>query len=260
MIEYQAEHPTGDVAFSGLEQDYESARPGYPKASLDYIFNLCPTPTPPLVVDVGCGTGKLTRQLADGYVEARITGCDANDDMIAQARASTEGNQINYTVSSAESLPFSENEVGLMTVAQAVQWFDRPIFFREAKKVLASKGILVLIENNRDWRSSDFLDAYENLLEENAPGYSRFYRDHDYASELTEADYTDMGISRVKWMREMSLGKFIQMAKSSTRLQSALRAKGQSVISDLEQLLSKHATANSFIEVPYTTHIWTAVA
>lgn len=253
-------HPNSEIAFSGLEKDYETARPNYPEAALEYILRLCPAPEPALVVDIGCGTGKLTRQLVDMYREARMIGCDANADMVNQARASTPGGSVDYLVSMAETLPFTEHEVGLLTAAQAVQWFDRPAFFAEAQRVLAPKGVLVLLENNRDWRNSALLDAYESLLEANAPGYSRHYRDHDYAAELTAAGFSDVNIHTVSWVREMKVGLFVQMARSSTRLQAALRVKGESVISDLENLLHSNETANGLVVVPYATQVFSAVA
>ena len=218
-MEKHTPHPAGDIAFSGLEKDYEQARPSYPQAALDYLLDFCPEP--PLVVDVGCGTGKLTRQLAAVYAKARVIGCDVNVDMVVQARAATPNDRATYCVSPAETLPFDTKEVGMLTAAQAVQWFDRPAFFAEARRVLA--GVLALIENNRDWRSSAFLDAYETLLEENAPRYSRFYRDHDYAAELAAAGFGDVDGCSVRWMRQMEPNLFVQMARSSTRMQAAWR-------------------------------------
>jgi hypothetical protein len=57
-------------AFSGLQRDYEAARPKYPIAALELIKQHCRSPS--LICDIGCGTGKLTRQLGAG--EAKQAG------------------------------------------------------------------------------------------------------------------------------------------------------------------------------------------
>lgn|GEM_PF-455132 len=247
------------LPFSGLEQDYEQARPNYPEAALDYLLNLCPKPSPPVILDVGCGTGKLTRQLAQRYASARIIGCDANADMLAHARASTPNGKISYFISAAEDLPMPDDTVGLLSAAQAVQWFARPAFFAESRRVLAANGILALLENNRNWQSSAFLEAYETLLEDNTPGYSRFYRDHDYAVELQTSGFSDVNAHSITWVRSMSPELFMQMARSSTRIQSAIRTQGETVIADIQYLLNSHITANGYVEIPYITQILTAI-
>ena len=48
-------------AFSGLQKDYEAARPQYPLAALEIIKKRCPLPR--LICDIGCGTGAITQGL-----------------------------------------------------------------------------------------------------------------------------------------------------------------------------------------------------
>ncbi|MBD2803402.1 hypothetical protein [Xenorhabdus szentirmaii] len=43
---------------------------------------------------------------------------------------------------------------------------------------------MAILQNNRDYRYSEFLNEYEDLLEELSPNYSCHYRDFDYAQEL----------------------------------------------------------------------------
>ena len=61
-------------AFSGLQKDYEAARPQYPLAALELIKQHCPLPR--LICDIGCGTGKLTRQLGALFPNTEILGFD----------------------------------------------------------------------------------------------------------------------------------------------------------------------------------------
>jgi len=72
----------------------------------------------------------------------------------------------------------------LMLVAQALQWFDRPRFYQGCRARLVLGGVLAILQNNRDWKASEFLDEYEALLEETSPGYTRHYRSFDVEAEL----------------------------------------------------------------------------
>lgn len=254
------DHPKGEVAFTGLQRYYENARPGYPMAALVHLKSICPRPDPDLIVDVGCGTGKLTRQLIETYSSARVVGTDANADMIAQARSAFGDAAFqDYLVAKAEDLPFPDGSAGLLSAAQAVQWFDRPAFYAEAIRVLNAGGIIALVENNRDWRGSEFLDSYESLLEDNAPGYSRFYRDHDYAGELAAAGFCGILSESFVWTREVSPALFVQMAKSSTRMQAAIRATGADVLEKLQELLNRYATYLGIVEIRYETKVLTGM-
>ena len=80
-----------------------------------------------MVLDVGCGTGNATRQLATYF--DRAVGCDAGEEMIAQARReggqTNKGSAIAYDVIESEKLSESniltEGSVDLLTVAMAVK-------------------------------------------------------------------------------------------------------------------------------------------
>lgn len=157
-------------AFSGLQKDYEAARPQYPLAALELIKQHCRSPG--LICDIGCGTGKLTRQLGALYPNTEILGFDINADMVSAAK-NAGGAGICYAVCPAEDLPLAQQSADIITVAQAVHWFDRPAFFRESLRILSTRGVLFLIENNRNWKRSVLLAGYEDLLEELSPNYSR---------------------------------------------------------------------------------------
>lgn len=253
-------HPSGDVAFTGLERDYEAARPAYPEKALARLRELAPWPEPPRILDVGCGTGKLTRQLAGLYPEPAVAGCDANPAMVEEARRAAAGTGIDFHVAPAEALPAGDGSLGLLTAAQAVQWFDRPRFYAEAMRALAPAASLALLENNRDWRRSDFLGAYEALLEDTAPGYSRGYRAHDYAGEISALGFGEVEATPVHWVRAMTAGDFRRMARSSTRFQAALRARGEEATRRLDVLLAEHFPGPTMVEIAYTTVLIHAVA
>lgn len=117
---------------------YARFRPGYPDQLAEFLASLVPARN--LAVDVGCGNGQLTRQLARHF--AAVVGVDASADQIANAVADA---RIRYRCAPAESLPVADGSVGLIAAAQAAHWFDLPAFYAEVRRVALPGGILALI-------------------------------------------------------------------------------------------------------------------
>jgi len=69
------------VRFSGAAAGYARFRPGYPEALVDWVVAESAVREGDRVVDVGCGTGILTRMLARRGFD--VVGIDPNEDMLA---------------------------------------------------------------------------------------------------------------------------------------------------------------------------------
>lgn len=136
---------------------YAVFRPDYPAELARYLASI--SPDRKLAVDVGCGTGQLTRQLAPYF--NRVVGVDSSQDQIAQA----EG-PVHYICAAAESVPVPDHAVSLITAAQAAHWFDRPRFFAEARRMARPAAALVLI-------SYGVPDLGEESLQERFLGFYR---------------------------------------------------------------------------------------
>jgi SAM-dependent methyltransferase len=108
------------------------------------------------VVDVGAGTGKLTRLLpATG---ARVVAVEPLPEM----RALIEG--VEAVAGTAEELPFADGFADVIVAAQAFHWFDHERALPELHRVLVPEGSLGLIWNSRDL-SDPLQRAVEELLE-----------------------------------------------------------------------------------------------
>lgn len=117
---------------------YARFRPEYPPELAAYLAAAAPDAA--LAADVGCGSGQLTRLLAQHF--NAVVGLDPSGDQIANA---PPHNRITYLKACAEQLPLGNNSVGLMTAAQAAHWFNLPAFYQEARRVAVPGGILALI-------------------------------------------------------------------------------------------------------------------
>ena len=96
-------------------------------------------------LDVACGTGVLTRVLAERVgSDGRVVGLDLSEGMLAVARGrGSTGAPIDYVQGRAEQLPFAESEFAVVTCQQGLQFVpDRPAVLAEFKRVLAPGGRL----------------------------------------------------------------------------------------------------------------------
>ena len=115
------------------------------------------------VLDVACGTGALTRLLAERVGPGgHVTGLDLNAGMLAVAREHLEGPTIEWREASALEMPLPDGAFDLVTSQQGLQFFpDRVQGMREMRRVLKPGGRLVLAV----WRSTDYNPVWK-LVEE----------------------------------------------------------------------------------------------
>jgi SAM-dependent methyltransferase len=123
--------------FSGHAADYARFRPDYPDSLFDYLASISPARR--MAWDCATGNGQAARALADRF--ARVIATDASAGQIAQAVLHP---RVEYRVSSAEASGLPDGAADLVTVAQALHWFDRPLFWEEARRVLAPGGAIAV--------------------------------------------------------------------------------------------------------------------
>jgi len=139
-------HPVAAAGFARAADVYERARPSYPEEAVAWMAERCALGAGGTVVDVGAGTGKLTRLLT--ATGARVVAIEP----VAEMRAKLEGPgaSVEALDGTAESIPFPDGFADVITVAQAFHWFDHDRALPELHRVLAPRGHLVLFWNNRD--------------------------------------------------------------------------------------------------------------
>ncbi|MDY0744570.1 class I SAM-dependent methyltransferase [Paucibacter sp. R3-3] len=120
--------------FSSVAAQYAQSRPSYPEALFDWLASQCARRA--LAWDVGAGNGQASVALAARF--ERVLATDLSAEQIAQARPHE---RIEYRAASAERSGLPDGAADLVTVAQALHWFDLPPFYAEVHRVLAPGGL-----------------------------------------------------------------------------------------------------------------------
>lgn len=127
--------PTFADHFSQVAARYADFRPHYPASLFDYLATLVSKDSK--VWDCACGNGQATSDLAARF--SRVFATDASSEQIASAVAHPN---VEYSVGLAEQSGLPTGSVRLLTIAQALHWFDLARFYAEARRVLAPGGLL----------------------------------------------------------------------------------------------------------------------
>jgi SAM-dependent methyltransferase len=156
-------HPAAAQGFSAAARAYERSRPSYPEEAVDRLVQELEVTRDGLVLDLGAGTGKLTRLLAP--TGARLVALDPVEAMRKECADLVPDAMVLGGV--AEALPFRDGTFDGVVAGQAFHWFDGPRALAEIHRVLKPSGRLGLIWNVRDesvdWvrRLTEIIDPYE---------------------------------------------------------------------------------------------------
>jgi ubiquinone/menaquinone biosynthesis C-methylase UbiE len=153
---------------------YDSARPLYPQEAVLFIRKHLDLSLGLPVLDVGSGTGILTRQLAATGMP--MLGIEPDAQMLAKARTYTGQPKANYHCASAEQLGVASHSVAALVCGQSFHWFQPDKTLAEFRRVLATDNPVFLIWNIRSRDCDEFHCAYEQLQNDAFERYAETLR------------------------------------------------------------------------------------
>lgn len=171
--------------FTGRVESYRRYRPGYPAEAVEWLRGECGLSGGARVADVAAGTGLLTEKLlAAGFA---VTAVEPNAEMRAAcATLQHEYPQLRIVEGSAEATGLADASVELITVAQAMHWFDLERTKREFARVLRPGGGCAVFYNDRKLGGDAFHDGYERLLRRFGADYEAVKQQHVGRKRLAE--------------------------------------------------------------------------
>jgi len=163
--------------FSGRVESYRLHRPRYPSAIVDLLAEECGLTGQSLIADVAAGTGLLTEIFLErGYP---VVAVEPNERMReACANLTSQYPRLRCITGSAEATSLADHSVDLITVGQAMHWFDLKRTRSEFVRVLKSGGWCAVIYNNRRLSGDAFHEGYERILIEHGTDYNKVRDSH----------------------------------------------------------------------------------
>jgi SAM-dependent methyltransferase len=149
--------------------DYERGRPGYPSE----VVNVPGLPPASTVLDLGAGTGKLTRSLVTTFERVvAVEPAEAMRRLLAKLCPEAQ-----VLAGNAEEIPLADGSVDAVFAAEAFHWFDGARALAEIARVLRMRGVLVLMWNLPAGPTEPSIETVEQFLHERAPDRAEFGAD-----------------------------------------------------------------------------------
>jgi SAM-dependent methyltransferase len=221
-------------SFGPVAGRYERGRPPYPATAVDWLV----PPAARRVLDLGAGTGKLTRHLLDRGLE--VTAVDPSDGMLAELRRLLPG--VPAVAGSAEAIPLPDGSVDAVLVAQAWHWVDPDRAVPEVARVLAHGGRLGLIWNVRDQRE-DWVRRIGEILDD---------RTSRPAIEIG-APFGAVETRDVAWTHRISPDELIDLVASRSYVILRPSDERAALLAQVRQLMATHPAlvGRTVFDLPY---------
>ncbi|MBS1907480.1 MAG: class I SAM-dependent methyltransferase [Actinobacteria bacterium] len=237
------------TSFGSETGSYEKGRPEYRPDAVAWLLE-------PLavgdraVVDIGAGTGKLTRAvLALGGTS--VTAVDPDPQMLDALREKTPG--VEAVTGTAEALPLPDASADAATLGQAWHWVDPVAASAEIGRIVRPGGVLGLIWNVRDDRT-EWVRRLTAIMGGSA------------AEEMIAADavrvaapFGQLDERRWEWTREMTRAELHAMASSrsliimSSSEEKARIARAMDALFDELGLVDGGSLAMPYVTAAYRT-------
>lgn len=242
-------HRSAAEGFDAAAAEYERGRPDYPHAAIDHLVDRLDIGPSSTVLDLGAGTGKLTRQLVP--TGATVVAIEPVAGMRDQLRANVPG--VEVIDCTAEQISWPDDDADAVVAGQAFHWFDAPRALADIHRVLRERGGLGLIWNKRDervaWvaRLGEIMEPYET----NEPRHGRgdwraVVADVGLFTDLEEAEFPHRQLLDVDGLVDrVTSVSFIAIQPADVRAR---------IVDDVTALATE---LGERIELPYRTQVYT---
>jgi SAM-dependent methyltransferase len=230
-------------SFGAAADAYERARPSYPDAAAEWLL----PEGARTVLDLGAGTGKLTRSLAARGLE--VIAVEPLKEMRANLAAALP--EVRALDGTAEAIPLPDDSVDAITVAQAWHWVDPAKATAEAARVLRPGGTLGLIWNRRDERV-EWMSRLGQVMGTDGAEVI------DMATVEIGAPFGPTERFVTEWSRPMDVDLLVEMASSRSYVITASPRRRREILDGIRVLIEKEPSLGTEFDFPYLTYCFKA--
>ena len=230
------------LSFGAAASEYDAFRPGYARGAVSWVFAGARGQVR-RVLDVGAGTGALTRALVD--LGLGVTAVDPDPAMLGVLAANLP--DVECVAGAAESLPVASGSVDAVTVGQAFHWFDAPAARDEFARVLRPGGVVGILWNHRDDRVAWMADLRPLV------GGVDWQLDGDSSGPDLEALFP--GVESEEFPHALSVSPDQLVGLVGTFSFVRLRDDAPAILDSVREFLASHpdTRGRAILEVPYVT-------
>ena len=229
-------------SFGRVAAAYELGRPSWPAEAVDRPARELELGPDSPVLDLGAGTGKLTRLLLERF--ARVVAVEPDDAMRALIPAGAD-----TLTGTAEEIPLADGSVRAVFCGESFHWFDWPRAIEEIVRVLEPGGGLVLMWNrpsgglqSGDWPRA-VSDALDRLVD---PALStRRYASFAWRDALTRSPFGELGSAVIPNGGEVSRAEVLARIVSWSQVASLPEGEREAFLTEVAFHLDERTYAST---------------
>jgi len=247
MSDEPAETPTTDDlarSFGAVAEAYDRGRPSYPGEAVAWLAG----GDAKVVLELGAGTGKLTRELVDqGHA---VFATEPDEAMLAVLRERVP--EVSAKVATAEEIPANDRSVDVVVVAQAFHWFDHDVALPEIARILKPGGHLALVWNFFDQRIPWVRRLVNVVGEHSATSHS--------ASEALEGHELFEPVERTTFTfwQDVNRDTLVDIVASRSYVASLPEAEREAKLDAVRALYDDYGRGHDGMQLPYVTECFRA--
>ena len=214
---------------------YAAFRPDYPEELFRFVASLVSRHE--LAWDCATGNGQAATRLAEYF--SQVIATDTSPEQIAHARRHAK---VEYRLAPAEASGLPDRSIDLVTVCQALHWFDRPRFFAEVRRVLVLGGALVATLYGDVHIAGD--EALDGLLQRFSKGTMREYwpGNRKLVDELfagVEFPFPLLPAPEIKLKKQWTLTQLAGYIRSWSATDRYIERHGADPVTELEEKMAE---------------------
>ena len=218
-------------SFDHTAAHYERGRPGWPPEAVD----IASVPSTATVVDLGAGTGKLTRLLVERF--QRVIAVEPLDGMRELLTALVPGAEA--IDAGAEALPLADESVDAVYCAEAFHWFDGQPSVAEIARVLRPRGRLILMWNIQSGPTEPSIAAAAEIVNERGRGDRQIerYESGAWRSSFDDARFDELSSTSFEHVQTLDAEGMLSHLLSMSWIAVLPREEREQIAADLRPLL-----------------------
>jgi SAM-dependent methyltransferase len=231
-------------SFGAVAEAYDRGRPSYPADAVAWLLD----GDAKIVLELGAGTGKLTRQMVDlGHA---VFATEKDPAMLAVLERRVP--EVSAKVAGAEEIPANDRSVDVVVAAQAFHWFDHDVAIPEMARVLKPGGHVALVWNSFDKRIPWVRKLVEVVGEHSASSGSS-------QEALADSDlFGEVESERFALWQDVTRDTLVDIIASRSYVASLPEAEREAKLDAVRALYDDYGRGHDGMQLPYVVDCFRA--